>query len=240
MSKHLVVDSGEKEYYITLLEKYNVPYVVEEIKLYYCMDCNKVYKDFQEKCDECDGFIESEKVGDLTDNKRSFVIERKKDSNLYSSIHNNELYDQLNRMQQFFDGNTVLLFEGNLTRLAKENQDRYHQIMSIPATCMQYGISFIQLENPTTTVMMAKYFLRKAGTKPKLRLRKHSINKMLPKTVQLLMGIKGIGRKTALNIYEKYSHITQLGLALYTGKIEKISGVGPKTQELLRKWLCDE
>lgn len=234
----LVIDSGEKQYFFNILDKLNLRYKIEEIKFWYCVECERIFSEAGE-CPDCEIELLSEKAGDITNERRSFVIERKRDSNLYSSVHNGEIYDQLNRLQKYFKGNVAIVFEGSLRKLAEENPDRAAQILSIPATCLQYGVSFINFDNELTTGKMLKYFDYKSGKEPKLRHKRRVIYKKLPEMVNLLMGIKGIGKKTAYDIYLKCKNMYTLALKLKhkTEEIEEIKGIGKATLSLLKKWI---
>lgn len=235
----IIIDSGEKGKIFSALDKIGLRYKIEELRMNYCPECNKIYTKDISRCEDCNLILLYERVGDITNERKSFVIERKYEQDLYSSIHNNKLYKQLDKLQKYYKGNTVLLFEGNLTKLAAENLDRAAQILSIPATCMQYGVSFIQSENEFTTAKMLKFFDYKSGKEPKYREELHTIHDEYPEMVKLLMTIKGIGKKTAFDIFLKYKNIYTLGVILKTAPedVLKIKGIGESTLKLLIKWL---
>lgn len=240
----LVIDSGEKEKIFKVLDKYNIRYKIEEIRIYHCMDeehCGKVYTEPRKKC-ECGSYVDYFRCGDITNERRSFLIERKDYQNLYSSVHNNEVYTQLDKMQRAFKGNYTLLFEGSLWKLANENPDRKAQILSIPATCQQYGASFINFDNVDTTVRMLKFFDYKSGKEPKVRVKLHKSYSKFPKMVRILMNIKGVGEKTALLLWKEFrnTHTLSTTILLEPKKVLKVKNVGKKTLQLLKQWLIDD
>src|SRR5271157_539154 len=64
--------------------------------------------------------LEEDRVGDYTNEARSFIIERKTVSDIVSSIETGRMLIQLYNMNFYFSGNKFLLIEGKggLTRAA--------------------------------------------------------------------------------------------------------------------------
>ena len=88
-------------------------------------------------------------------------------------------------------------------------------------------------------VKLLKYFARKAGIAPKLRTKRKRISDLMPKRMIMLMGIKYVGQKMALELSKRYSSIFALSLALAEkrikpGMIPKLGVVGIRR---LEEWL---
>ena len=184
-------------------------------------------------------FIGDDLECDILGANYNWAIERKMGQNLASSLYQNELYDQLEKLRAFFGSNWALVFEGSFEELIldPDNSSRVGQILSIPATVMQYGGTFIQVNHITTLIRMLKYFDQKCGKEPKIRLTYRSIDEDLPKFVRLLIGgVKGINRTLAKNIYSQYSNAFSFSLDLNEGSLKKIPKIGPKWQEKLKDW----
>ena len=233
------VDSGEKSYVFETFDMMGVDYVKKELKFAVCNGCDKIYINGEqpEECCKDEGYTIC-KAGDITSDKWNFIIERKRGNDLVSSLDENHLYDQLERMTSLFESNVILVFEGRLEDLIVDpnNKQRVNQILSIPATCAQYGVSFIQVDHISTLVRMLKYFDYKCGTEPKIRQRFFRRSETLPKSVRILMSIRGIGEETARYIYEVYPTIWKLILDMSLDELKKIKNVGPKTKKLLWDW----
>ena len=235
-----IVDSGEKEYVFEALDLMRVDYIKKEIRFSVCEGCGKIYIYGEELEECCDGEpYTSYRVADIVGSKLNFAIERKKGQNLVSSLTGNELYDQLKRLVAFFGSNVALVLEGSIEELIldEHNQSRIGQILSIPATCMQYGVTFIQVNHISTLIRMLKYFDQKCGTEPKLRLRYFSIDETVPKLTRLLCGIPGFSIKLSGNIREKYSNMLEVALALSEDTFGGIPKVGPKKIETMKEWI---
>lgn len=264
MSFRVRVSPLEKEYVFDMLDSYGIGYVKEEFYIWYCGICGKVYKEKVAICTglNCDNTdMERVQVGDFIGWTYNYIIERKKESDLLSSLHDNRLYIQLKNMAELFHRNCALVFEGRFEDVIEKEMDRIKllrfngtdgktiggatarlkQLMSIPAECFQYGISFIQVRDLDQLLKMLKYFDYKCGTAPTLRTKRSSIAKDLPKFLRLLMGIEGMGIKYSTLIYDQYRDASALIPALENGDLHKtVKGIGVKREELIRKWFLND
>ena len=173
-----LVDVGEKPYVFDAFDLMKVDYVRTNIVFSVCEGCKKIYIYGEEPQECCEGEpYTTYRVADIVGANYNWAIERKRGQNLASSLYQNELYYQLEKLRAFFGSNWALVFEGSFEQLIldPDNQSRIGQILSIPATVMQYGGSFIQVNDVTTLIRMLKYFDEKCGKEPKLRLRYHSV-----------------------------------------------------------------
>ena len=235
------VDSGEKDYVFQAFDLMKIDYQKKEIRVAVCNDCRKIYK-FGEQPETCceNEEYESYRVADIIGANWNFAIERKKGQDLAASLHNDRLYTQLSLLRDLFGSCAALVFEGSLEQLILDpnNKSRIGQIMSIPATCAQYGVSFIQVNDITTLVRMLKYFDEKCGKEPKLRFSYHPMDESLPKLTRLLVGgIKGINTGLAGNINKVYANVADLCNDLILGTVPKIPKIGPKMLKKLSEWL---
>ena len=237
-----LVDVGEKPYVFEAFDLMRVDYKKIQIRFDVCEGCGKIYIHNEAPVPVC---CEGEpymgyRVADIVGKNYNFAIERKRGQNLASSLHNNELYDQLEKLRAFFGSNWALVFEGSFEELIldPDNKSRVGQILSIPATVAQYGGSFIQVNHVTTLIRMLKYFDLKCGSEPKLRLRYHSIDDSMPRFVRLLIGgIKGINIKLANNIYSQYNDMLSLASDVSSNNLKKIPKIGKVWKEKLKEWL---
>jgi ERCC4-type nuclease len=228
-----LIDSAEKPYVFEAFDLMGISYMKKDIRLWVCKECDKVsINPF-----ECCGEVESEKVADIVGDNWNYAIERKKEGDLVSSL-DGRLYEQLEKLSTYFKGCVALVFEGDLEELCNNENyaSRAGQIRSIPATCMQYGVSFIQVKDITALCKLIKYFEYKCGTEPKVRSKRHRINKALPKTLRLYKSIEGVGPKLGMEIYSHYKYPIEFAIALMNGTDVKIKGLGPKGRENIKEW----
>ena len=236
-----IVDSGEKPYVFEAFDLMREDYIKKEIRFAVCEGCRRIY--IPEEAPDpvcCEGEpYTSYRVADIVGANYNWAIERKRGQNLASSLYQNELYDQLEKLRAFFGSNFAVVFEGSFEELIldPDNASRIGQILSIPATVMQYGGTFIQVNDITTLIRMLKYFDQKCGKEPKLRTRYHSIADDLPNFVRLLVGgVPGINVRLAKNINSVYSNAFDFSLAVFEDDLRKIPLIGPVWKKRFKEW----
>lgn len=231
------VDTSERKT-VDVLNKMGINFIFINNILWFCNDCDKIY-DHKPKYNLCvcgSNDVEFEKVADIRGPNWEYAIEIKIGEDLYSSL-DDRIYTQLEGLSGFLNGNIALVFIGDLEKLALEHPDRAGQIRSIPATCMQYGVSWINVKSIVELVKMLKYFAQKAGKAPKLRIKRRRLTDLMPKRMIILTGIKGVGEKMALELSKNYSSILDLCLDLDMGRMTRIKGLGPIGMKRLKDWL---
>jgi len=232
------VDSSERKT-VDVLNKMNKNFRIVNNILWFCEDCDKIYKEKPEICECGSDKLFFEKVADIRGPNWEYAIEIKIGEDLYSSL-DDRIYTQLEGLSGFLKGNIALVFVGDLFKLARDHPERAGQILSIPATCMQYGVSWINVRKILELVKMLKHFAAKAGTTPKLRLKRRHSSDLMPKRMILLLGIKYVGEKMALELSKIYSSIWALCKDLRHGRLQAgmIPKLGPVGIKRLKEWLC--
>ncbi len=246
----------EKPYVFDELDQMGVDYIKEEFYIYCCLICGRLYKDKSKQCECGSEEIISEQCGDIIGWNYNYIIERKKGKDLIASLSDDRLYTQLRIMSEYFDGCCALVFEGRFEDVVEEERKRlaiqvkqgklserqmngrFAQLMSIPATCVQYGVSFIQVKDLRQLVKMLKYFDYKCGTEPKIRLKRHKLHKLIPDYIKRLTVTDGISLELALRINEQFPDEESLKQGLRSGSIlaeKKVKGIAKGKYELLRK-----
>ena len=227
------VDSSERKT-VDVLTKMEKNFKLVNNILWFCNDCNKIYlnKPKYNLCVCGSNDVEFEKVADIRGPNWEYAIEVKIGDDLYSSL-DDRVYAQLEGLSGFLKGKIALVFVGDLEKLAIEHPDRAGQIRSIPATCMQYGVSWINVKNLIELVKLLKHFAAKAGKAPKLRIKRSFSSDIMPKRMIVLMSIKGIGEMIALELCKIYASIFAIcrdlrnGILL-PGMIKNLGPVGIK------------
>lgn len=237
MSEIYYVDSSERKT-VEVLTKMNKNFKLINNILWFCNDCDLIYKEKPEVCDCGSKDVEFEKVADIRGPNWEYAIEVKIGDDLYSSL-DDRVYTQLEGLSGFLKGKIALVFIGDLEELALEHPDRAGQIRSIPATCMQYGVSWINVKSIIDLVKLLKHFAAKAGKAPKLRIKRLRLTDLMPKRMIVLIGIKGIGEKIALELSKQYTSIFELCMDLAKGILQPgdIRYVGEVTIKRLRESL---
>ena len=231
------VDSAERKT-VDILNKMGKNFKIVNNILWFCEECDKIYLEKPEICECGSKELLFEKVGDIRGPNWEYAIEIKIGDDLYSSL-DDRVYAQLEGLSGFLKGKVALVFVGNLQQLARDHPDRAGQLLSIPATCMQYGVSWINVRKILDLVKMLKYFADKAGKAPKLRIKRRYSTDSMPRRMVVLLGIKGIGENRALELCKVYDSIYRLCLALHRGELQPgmIKYIGEVTIERLKRSL---
>jgi len=237
MTELYYVASSERKT-VDVLNKMNKNFRIVNNILWFCNDCNNIYKEKPDVCECGSKDIEFEKVADIRGPNWEYAIEIKIGEDLYSSL-DYRVYKQLEDLSGFLKGKIALVFVGDLFQLARDHPDRAGQILSIPATCMQYGVSWINVRKILELVKLLKYFAQKAGKLPKLRLKRKYTSDLMPKRMILLLGIKYVGEKMALELSKRFNSVTDVGIALRNGRLVAgiIPKLGPVGIKRLKEWL---
>jgi len=237
MNEIYYVDSAERKT-VEVLNKMGKNFKIVNNILWYCEACDKIYENKPEMCECGSNKLLFEKVGDIRGPNWEYAIEVKIGEDLYSSL-DDRVYTQLEGLSGFLKEKIALVFVGDLFQLARDHPDRAGQLLSIPATCMQYRVSWINVRNVIELVKLLKYFADKAGKAPKLRIKRGYSTELMPKRMIVLLGIKGIGEKIALELSKHYDSIYRLCLALYSGELCEgmIKYVGEVTIQRLKESL---
>lgn len=168
----LIVDSNEKsEELFEVLESNGTIYKTKEISFYSCVECKKVY--FLNKppvCEECECHrFKREQAGDFTNENGTFLVERKSESDFWSSMVNKGLYVQMQKMSKFFKGVKVVMLEGFLSNVVLQHPKKKNWIESMPSTIAQYGIHFWQCDDTEFLINQLHWLDKKSGKAPKIR-----------------------------------------------------------------------
>ncbi len=218
MSKEIYYVYSAERKTVEVLNKMGKNFKIVNNILWYCEVCDKIYENKPEMCECGSNKLLFEKVGDIRGPNWEYAIEVKIGEDLYNSL-DSRVYAQLEGLSGFLKGKIALVFVGNLFQLARDHPDRDGQLLSIPATCMQYGVSWINVRSVIELVKLLKYFAEKAGKAPKLRIKRTYSTELMPKRMIVLLGIKGIGEKIALELSKRYDSIFYLCQALYHSEL---------------------
>lgn len=237
----IYLDSNEGEKVEKILDLLSIKYETKELKFAVCESCDKIYiyGNQPEHCCEDSGY-EIVKCADIIGSNYNFAIEIKRGLDLLNSLNDNHIYDQLERLTSIFKNNVILCFVGRFEDLFADEHGakRIPQLLSLPATCAQYGASFIQVSNMHSLAKMLKYFEFKCGKEPKIRRTYKRIKGDLPHCISMLMSIPGIGEELAKNVYKLHPTIKDIICAFEVDKFGHPKKVGPKKTKTIKEYLC--
>lgn len=205
----IIIDVAEKDYVLKVFDEVGIPYKVEEIA--YTLEGEK------------------KRVGDFTNDKNTFIVERKRIDDLWKSMIDYRLYEQLNKLDEYFDCQKYLIIENYswftdsffedddnelfeiqkmspLQKLAYLHPNKENWIMSVVEECVSRDISPIQTWNTIETAKFIYQIDKGAGNQPKLRSTKKNINQ-LSLDENILVTISGIGKERASALISEFGSL---------------------------------
>lgn len=158
-----------------------------------------------------------------------FVLERKTTADLWSSIIDGRLFAQAEGMAEM-DVKRYLLVVGNMNLYGNRYGYNINAITSALASLsMNYGIELAMWPTSKIAARFVYDLYRKAtkeSTPHVARIKPKKIDQRL----LVLMGIRGIGSKTASNIIKRFKNIRNVANAPIN-EIKDIIGMGEKTAD---------
>lgn len=241
MIPKLIVDSGEPYDIINILEKYPElfpKFEVEEITVY---DEDK------------DEWI---RVGDFTNEFKSFVVERKvihtyetdeytgkkelKYGDFHTSLMSKRLQDQLAKMHTYFPQNRSLMCLGYLVNYIAKNPRFQEFAYSIVGHCQQMNIGFLECYDMEEFLYKLYWINKESMKEPLERIDIKTESKFHIPQLHTLAKIPGIGTKRGRLLLEKLHSIQGVIEWMDNNNKPKIKGVGQSTIKNLVDWRYDE
>lgn len=211
----IIIDSREPAFVHEEFDKLGIPYKVESIEF------------------ALDG--EVAKFGDFTDDSKSIIIERKRVDDFYNSMVDGRLYDQLQKMDQFFEKQKYLILEGyNELKYFQdslfEDFDSYNRelstrspisqvvnlhplkkkwVLSQIKLCAEFNVALLQTYDLTETVIFVEQLCEGAGHEPGLRPTPKPV-KTFNIEENILMMFDQIGKKRCKKILKRFGSLPNL------------------------------
>lgn len=260
----IVIDIAEKPYVFKTFDNLGIPYEKEEIRIpkkcektplrfkdgeLICTDKvtaqvvldlepDKLTKDTL-SCESCDH--KSLRIGDFTNDKKSFIVERKRVDDFYSSMVDGRLYEQARKMYAWMDGLKIIILEGMgsrtyledgfnpfdkidkeeerefakspLQQLVDMKSDKKDWILGTISDLASCEVALVQSWNLEETALMIKEIADGSGIDPKIRNIPKKISG-LSLEAQMLTVIPGIGKGRSQNILAEYGTLSKLITAI--------------------------
>ncbi|MHA1795252.1 MAG: ERCC4 domain-containing protein [Promethearchaeota archaeon] len=228
----IVIDSGERDYVKEVFDKLKIPYLVQEIIIEIPCEKKSVCN---EDCKYCEYNIR-ERVGDFSNEARSFIIERKRVDDFYASMADGRLYEQARKMYELFDGPKIIILEGMpdshfftdshqfrsfifrekdfatkspIQQVVAMHPEHKKWIYSTIGELASLGIFIIQTWNLEETAIFVDEINKGSGSEPRIRYVPRRISGLSIEE-NMLCQIKGIGQKKARQLMEKYGSLSNL------------------------------
>ena len=146
----IVIDVGEPPEVFEMFDSKGIPYIRAEIRMFYCKDCGKIYVHAPELCECGSDDIEADRVGDFTNTARTWVIERKTESDFVGSMLDKSLHAQAAKMAKYYSGWKFVFLEGFISVMV---DDPHHDgnikpwIRSMRVTLRKYDVCMWQCDD---------------------------------------------------------------------------------------------
>lgn len=211
----IIIDSREPSFVIDEFNKLGIPYKVENIEVELG---NKIAN-----------------VGDFTDDDRSIIIERKRVDDFYNSMVDGRLYDQLQKMDQFFEKQKYLILEGYnelkyfqdslfddfdcnnrelstrspISQVINLHPLKKQWVLSQIKLCAEFNVALLQTYDLTETVIFVEQLCEGAGQEPGLRPSPKPV-KTFNIEENILMMFDQIGKKRCKKILKRFGSLPNL------------------------------
>lgn len=254
----IVIDVAEKPYVFQAFDKLKIPYIKEELVV--PESCNKVplredgmliciesdmlqYLDTFEKddlaCVQCPK--SPHRVGDFTNETRSFIAERKRVDDYYASMADGRLYEQARKMYSYCNGLKILILEGManhtyfqdgnnpfgefdksihdlktkspIEQLLLMHPDKIDWIWGTIKDLASCEVALVQSWSLEETVRIVQTISCGAGEEPKIRAVPKKISGLTLEETMLTV-IPRIGKKRAQELIKEYGSMGKLITAI--------------------------
>jgi len=252
----IIIDTAEKPYVFAMFDRLKISYEKKEIRIpakcpktplrhiqgdLLCREGPMVdilinttnFSTDRLACQECEH--KSMRIGDFTNDSRSFIVERKRIDDFYASMADGRLYDQARKMYSYCSGIKVVILEGMgtntyledsfkvfdkileedttispLQQLINLKPDKKEWILSMITDLATCEVILVQTWDLSETTLYIQRLSEGAGLDPKIRA--------VPKKVAglsldelILTVIPGIGKARAQNIIAEHGSFKKLG-----------------------------
>jgi ERCC4-type nuclease len=242
----IVIDVGEPPEVFEMFEEKGIPYIRSEIRFSYCKDCEKAYNTAKEVCDCGSDNMRIERVGDFTNTDRTWVIERKTETDFVGSMLDKSIHSQAARMAKYYAGWKFVLLEGFITVMV---DDPHHKgrmipwIKSMRVELRKYDICMWQCDDLAMLVDEVFRIEKNAGDQPRIYEKINDKYKGWSDAKQIVCKLIDISDKKADVLLSAFGdplsifHAIMDSIVLYTrtgnpkgitGALSEIKGFGPK------------
>lgn len=147
-----------------------------------------------------------------------YVVERKEMSDLVASLHNNRLFDQLERVRkesEKIDGLGILVVEGNHFKHYKGQYGKITpaQWMGLQISVAEHGVGLVRTWNLNETKLVLQLLDKRANEKGsivRMKVCKKMLDDDVKEAIALIGALKGVGEKKAIELLKKFKSIKNI------------------------------
>lgn len=189
------------------------------------------------------------KCGDFTNEKRTFVVERKRSDDFYNSMVDGRLYDQLRKMDSLYESQKYILLEGYdapkyfhdsedifadfdrenrklcekspIQQVIEQHPLKQSWIFSQIKLAAEFNVCFLQTWNLLETVLFIEQLNEGAGKEPRLRRTKKR-NKKFSLEENILMMFPQVGEKRCKKFISEFGSLAHIITLLRKGGHKKL------------------
>jgi DNA excision repair protein ERCC-4 len=167
------------------------------------------------------------------------IVERKSIQDFISSVFDGRLFDQCNRLKEYFE-HPIILMEGNVDQIEDLTENPLVFYGAISSVVLYFKIPIIPTPNASHTAKLLIAMCTRQENKKGPFLKKIKKSDDLQKQqLSVLCSLPGVGEKLATRMLEKFGSPTNTLKASYT-ELSKIKGVGESRALRIRKMLDAE
>jgi DNA excision repair protein ERCC-4 len=164
------------------------------------------------------------------------VVERKSVYDFISSVFDGRLFDQCNRLKEYFE-HPVIIVEGNMDEIEKITENPLVFYGAASSVALDFKIPIIPTPNASHTAKLLISMCARQGNMKGPFLKKiRKSGDLKRQQLSILCSLPGVGEKLATRMLEKFgSPKNSLNASL--SELAKIKGMGEARAEKIRKML---
>ena len=164
------------------------------------------------------------------------IVERKTISDLVSSVFDGRLFDQCNRLKEYYQF-PILLIEGNIDEIEELTENPLVFYGAISSIALDFKISVIHTPNASHTAkLLMSMCSRKDASKGPFIKKIRKSNDIQKQQLSILCSLPGVGEKTAIRMLEKFGTPLSV-LSSSTIELSKVGGLGEARAKNIKKVL---
>ena len=164
------------------------------------------------------------------------VVERKTISDFVSSIFDGRLFDQCNRLKEYFQF-PIILIEGDVAEIEELTENPFVFYGAISSIAIDFKIPIVSTPNVSHTAkLLVSMCTRKDMTRGPFIKKIRKSDDIQRQQLSALCSLPGVGEKTAIRMLEKFGTPLSVFSASVT-ELSKISGLGAARAKKIKKML---
>ena len=180
--------------------------------------CGKWYHSLSGACPQCktpaDDSMDKVRVADFSDVQGKWAIEKKLQTNLFSSLANKEIYEQGEKMGAVYGNGGCIVFQGFMSLLIEAHPQLANWISSIQAVApMRWGIGFTVVEDDMGMAHLIDAYVKQSRHDGNITRFKVDETKRKSRKLGALENAEGVGDALGIKAFKAFPNLKAIANA---------------------------